>query len=371
MVTQMQTETVLGENLALAPAGSAGGPQIGTLERLPKWANLIPMVVQWLWLSLRHGSFTLPSAANPAIVCGGLVGEGKLEYFDAMGPVAKAATAATTFIDNAGAATCSSAIAAMQAAGIAFPIIAKPNIGWCGFGVRLIRNAEELAVYLSRFPRGERIVLQRYVTFEGEAGLFYVRDPGAVNGCVTGILLRTFPRVVGDGHSSIAQLMERNGRLRRLGRDGLSEPCCDTSRVPHSGEIVRVSTIGSTRVGGLYENASSAITPEIDSAVNAIARDMPDFHVGRFDVRYESMGALREGRFLIIEVNGAGSEAVHAWDPHLTLRQAYAIVFEKQRRIFEIGAAMRRRGFMPASLGEMVRLFLRQQRLIRRYPPSN
>jgi len=114
------------------------------------------------------------------------------------------------------------------------------------------------------------------------------------------------------------------------------------------------------------------ITPQMTGAIDAIARDMPNFHVGRFDVRFESMGALRAGRgFSIIEVNGAGSEAVHAWDPALTLRQAYAIVFEKQRRIFEIGAAMRRRGFRPARFGAMAHHYFRQQRLIRRYPPSN
>lgn len=34
-----------------------------------------------------------------------------------------------------------------------------------------------------------------------------------------------------------------------------------------------------------------------------------------------------------------GSEAVHARDPRWSLRQAYAIVFAKQRRLFAIGSA--------------------------------
>jgi hypothetical protein len=142
--------------------------------------------------------------------------------------------------------------------------------------------------------------------------------------------------------------------------------------VPQAGEVVRVSTIGSTRVGGLYRDGSALITEELTEALDAIARDMTDFHVGRFDVRYESAGALRAGRgFSIIEVNGAGSEAVHAWDPRFTLRQAYAIVFAKQRRIFEIGAAMRRKGHPAVSARSLIHHYLRQQRLIRRYPRSN
>lgn len=354
------------------PQLASSTDRLGTLERLPKWLNLVPMVAQWAWLSIRHGSATLPTAANPAITCGGLAGEGKLEYFDVMGPAAKAVTATSTFVDNCGEQSCALALAAMQAASLDFPIIVKPNIGWCGFGVRLVRDAAELSRYLAQFPLGERLVLQRFVTFEGEAGLFYMRAPGEAAGKITGLLLRSFPRVVGDGRQSIAQLIKDDRRLRRLGRDRLSEPCCDTARVPEPSEIVRVSTIGSTRVGGLYRDASSMITPEMSAAIDDVARDMPDFHVGRFDIRYESMGALRAGKgFSIIEVNGAGSEAVHAWDPSLTLWQAYAIVFEKQRRIFEIGGAMRKKGFKPASLFSTARHYIRQQRLIRRYPPSN
>jgi hypothetical protein len=260
----------------------------------------------------------------------------------------------------------------MAAAGLAFPVIAKPDIGWCGFGVRLVRDRTEMADYLERFPRGERIVLQRFVSYDGEAGLYYMRHPDEAVGRLTGLLLRTHPRVVGDGVRSVAELIAADARLRRLGRDGASEPCCDTALVPEANEIVRVSITGSTRVGGLYRDATAMITPAMTAAIDAIAKDMPDFHLGRFDVRYESMGALRAGKgFSIIEVNGAGSEAVHAWDPRLTLAEAYGIVFEKQRQIFALGEAMRRRGHRPVGVVELARLYLRQQRLIRRYPPSN
>jgi hypothetical protein len=345
---------------------------VGRLERLPKWLNLVPMVAQWLWLSLRHGSATLPSAANPAITAGGMAGEGKLEYFAGMGATALAATAAHTSIVNAGVAGFAEAEAAMAAAGLSYPVIAKPDIGWCGFGVRLVRDEMELVAYLEKFPRDERVILQRFVTYDGEAGLYYMREPGEPAGRLTGMVLRTHPRVVGDGVRSIAELIAADPRLRRLGRDGSSEPCRDTRAVPEVNEIARVSITGSTRVGGLYRDATAMITPEMTEAIDAIARDMPAFHLGRFDLRYESLGALRAGKgFSIIEVNGAGAEAVHAWDPDLTLRQAYRIVFDKQRRIFALGAAMRARGYRPVGGLELARLYLRQQRLIRRYPRSN
>jgi len=353
-----------------APAGPTG---IGRLERLPKWLNLIPMIGQWAWLSLRHGSWTLPAAANPQITAGGMVGERKSDYFRIMGPLARAHVAQFTLLRNSRAASIlDDAERAMADAGLFYPLILKPDIGWCGFGVRIVRDRAELKSYLDAYPAGEDIMMQRFVPYEGEAGLYYTRWPGDAKGRITGILLRFFPRVVGNGVSTIAELMAQNPRTRRLGRDRRSEACCNTARIPAAGEIVRLSVTGSTRVGGLYEDASSLVTPEMEQAIDAIATDMGQLHVARFDIRYESISAMRAGRaFEIIEVNGAGSEAVHAWDPRYTLFQAYKIVFEKQRLLFSIGAAMRKRGHKPPGGWRMAKLYLRQERLIRAYPPSN
>lgn len=347
-------------------------PAVGRLEQLPKWLNLIPMVAQYFYLCARYGSITLPSAANPAITSGGIVGDGKLEYFAIMGELARSMTVETAFVVNAGPSAFGAAKIALQTAGIDYPIIAKPDIGWCGFGVRLVDDDAALKQYLAVFPVGETIVLQRFVPYEGEAGLYYMRDPDQPCGHLIGVLLRYFLRVVGDGVHTVAGLIGRDPRLIRLGRDGRSEPCCDPSYVPALGEIVRVSTIGSTRVGGMYCDATALITPALTAAVDALARDMTDFHVGRFDVRYESLSALLAGRgFTIIEVNGAGSEAVHAWDPRFSLREAYGIIFRKQKDLFAIAAKMRKRGHKPTTIAKLAQLFARQRRLIKRYPASN
>jgi hypothetical protein len=345
---------------------------VGQLERLPKWLNLVPIVAQWLWLSLRYGSITLPSCANPAITSGGMVGEGKMEYLASMGPHALSATARTASVLHEGDHTWPRIELAMRAHGLDFPLVVKPDLGWCGYGVRSIPDRQSLQDYVRHFPQGERMVLQEFLASEGEAGLFYMREPGQAHGRLIGMLLRHFPRVTGDGIHSVARLMTLDPRLCRLGRDGLSEPCCDIDRVPAAGEVVRLSTVSSTRVGGLYVDGTPLITPALTQAVDAIARDMKDFHVGRFDVKFDDLKTMQAGvGFKVIEVNGAGSEAVHAWDPAFTLKQAYAIIFDKQRRLFSLAAAMRRRGYRPIGLIALARLHWRQQALIARYPPSN
>ena len=345
--------------------------RVGAFERLPKWLNLVPMVAQWFWLGLRHGSVTLPSSANPRITAGGLVGDTKSEYFNCMGALARSRVADFVLIQAQGAASMSTALTAMREANLDFPVVAKPDLGWCGFGVRRIDDAAALRGYLSRYPSGAALMLQKYLAESGEAGLFYMRHPDQRTGRLLGILLRHYPQVTGDGVSTMAQLVEQDVRLHRTIQSTEHECSYAPSRVPAAGEMVRLSLIASTRVGGRYEDGSEHATAELNAAVEAIARDMPQFHVGRFDVRYLTLEHLRRGQFTIMEVNGAGSEAVHAWDPRYSIREVYRIVFAKQRLLFALAAANRARGYRPIGMLALARHYLHQRSLIRRYPPSN
>ena len=347
-------------------------PPCGILERLPTWLICVPLVVQWLLLAIRYGSLTLPSAANPAITAGGLVGEGKLEYFRSMGAVARRATAAHCAVSTATPLSLNDVRQAMAAAGLSFPVIAKPDLGRCGYGVQLVADEAALRTYLDDFPQGETVVLQHYLPDEGEAGIFYAREPGSAAGGLIGLALRSYPRVIGDGHRSLAALIDADPRVARQTAAYEHGSLPSLSIVPVAGETVRLATIGSTRVGGLYRDGGAHITPQLTAAIDAIARDMRDFYCGRFDVRFTDLTALRMGEgFTIIEVNGAGSEAIHAWDPNIGVIAGFRMIFAKQRLLFAIGDAQRRRGVRPIGILALARLHFRQQRLIAVYPPSN
>ena len=347
-------------------------PRRSALERMPKWMICIPLALQWLWLGTRYRSLTLPSATNPGITSGGLVGEGKLEYFDGMGPLARSATARHCAVSTHCRASGAELRQMTSDAGLTFPVVAKPNLGLCGFGVRRIDDLAALQAYLAAFPANEVVVLQEYLAQEGEAGIFYARDPDTDTGRVIGLALRFFPQVRGDGQRSLAELIASDPRARRVLGSPLHDCPSAGARVPAAGEVVRLSTIGSTRVGGLYRDGAAWITPALVAAIDAIARDMPQFHFGRFDVRFDGLPSLADGRGLtIMEINGAGSEAIQAWDPDISLLRGFGMIFAKQRALFAIGDAMRRRGVQPIGLLELARLNRRQQLLIRLYPPSN
>lgn len=345
--------------------------RVGAFERLPKWLNLIPMLVQWAWLGVRYGSLTLPSSANPRITAGGLVGDTKSEYFAGMGPFARARVAPFATLRPQGRASLADALSEIDRSGLDFPLVAKPDLGWCGYGVRRINDAQALGNYLDAFPPDATLMLQAYLHEPGEAGIFYVRHPHQANGAILGMLLRHYPQVVGDGERTVAALVAADTRLRRTTGNALHECCYDGDLVPAPGEVVRLSLIASTRVGGRYEDGTRYVTPQLQACVDAIAKDMPDFHVGRFDVRYRTLHELRSGEFSIMEVNGAGSEAVHAWDPNYSISDVYRIVFAKQRLLFSIAAANRARGHRPIGMRALARHHLHQQKLIKQYPKSN
>lgn len=353
-------------------AGRFVEPKRGALERLPKWAIIAPLACQWLYLSLRHGGLTVPSAANPALTAGGLVGEGKREYFDSMGALARAATAPHAIVHKHRGLDKPALQAAMDGAGLAFPIVVKPDRGMCGYGVRKVDTLRELFCYAFHFPDAETMILQQYLPQENEAGIFYVREPDTGAGRILGVALRYFPQVTGDGRRTVAQLIKASCRAGRSLGQCTHRATADLERVPAAGERVRLSTIGSTRVGGLYRDGKDCITPALTAAIDAIARDMADFHFGRFDVRFTTVEALRAGTgFTIMEVNGAGAEAIEAWDPGTGLVAGLRTIFAKQRWLFAIGAANRRRGAATIGLLDLARLNAAQQRMLDIYPPSN
>ena len=346
--------------------------RLNSLERLPKWLVCIPLTLQWLGLSLRYGSLTLPTAANPHITAGGLVGEGKLEYFAGMGPVALDAVAPYCGVTTRFQATDPALQQELQRAGLRFPLIAKPNVGLCGYGVQLIPSRPALHSYLASFPKDQTVMLQQYLPQEGEAGIFYVRDPHTGRGRIIGMGLRYFARVTGDGWRTLAQLVQADPRAQRAVRGSSHLSHLNRAWVPANGHMVRLATVGSLRVGSIYRNGRSCITPQLVAAIDAIARDMPDFHFGRFDVRFDSLADLRCGRGLhIMEINGAGSEAIEAWDPRIGILQGLRLVFAKQRLLFAIGHNNRKNGIRPMRLLALARLHWHQLKLIARYPPSN
>jgi hypothetical protein len=345
-------------------------------ERIPWPWIYAPVAVKWLLLAVRHRSITLPTLANPHIEAGGFRGESKVSYLRQISAESQRWVARWAMCQTSSGTAPEAQVSALETrmaeTGLAYPVIVKPDVGSCGYGVRLVHNRDELEVYLRQFPTGEALIVQEYLCWAGEAGIFYVRHPGENHGRIYSLGFRYYPHVIGDGRSTLAQLIAAHPRLSRQARLHLMAMAPRLNEVPRQGMIVRVATVASLRVGALYRDGATHATRALCDRVDAIARSMPEFYYGRFDVRFRTVESLERAEdFRIIEVNGAGAEAIHIWDPELTLKDAYRVLFEQHEILFAIGAKNRARGRRPLGLRGLLALQLKESGLLRSYPVSN
>ncbi len=360
------------------PPLSRADRKVAMAERIPPALFYIPLVLNWIRLGLKHRSLTLPTAANPRIFTGGMWGETKSSYFADIAPAERRWVADFVLLDRKGGEDIARAEAALDERGLTFPLIAKPDIGWHGHGVRRIEDATQLAAYIDNFPQGHTVVLQRYVPYPAEAAVLYARLPGEARGRILSLTLRYFPHVVGDGRMTVRELVNGDARAQwksalHLGIDpshrGIDP--ADLDRIPERGEVVRIALIGNQRAGALYRDGRRHITTALEERFDAIACSMTEFHYGRFDLRFDTIEALmRAEGFSIVEINGIGGEAIDCWDPHLPVRECYRRLVEQQRLLFLIGKRNRARGFRPTKIGEFVSSLFAQSKLIKRYPAS-
>jgi hypothetical protein len=352
------------------PPLDLGGPAVSFFEFWPQRTFYAPMILYWLWLSAKHGGrFTLPTAANPLFPMGGWVGESKAAVFDLAGPYARRFIAPWTSFVRTAEATATDSLAQATRAGLQFPLVAKPDMGCRGVGVRRVRNEAELAAYIAGYPVGHRIVLQDLVDHEGEAGAFYVRKPNEPRGRIVSLTLKYFPYVYGDGRSTLRELIEHDRRAGPLAHIYLPRHEDRLDMVLKPGEPFRIAFAGSHSRGTIFRNGNTFITEAMTDAFDAIAKDVKEFYFGRFDVRFASIADLQAGRnFKIVEINGAGAEATHIWDRNTKLSEAYAALMRQYAAMWEIGAANAQRGFKPARVRDLYRAYREEVALWAQYP---
>jgi hypothetical protein len=344
------------------------GNPLSFFEFWPGWLFYTPIVVHWIMLGLRYGDFSLPSAANPRITTGGLCGESKLSILAQVRPPALGlvAPACGVLARPDGVADAESA---MEASGLSYPVVVKPDIGCNGTGVRLVRDRAALVRYLEAFPPGETVVLQHYLREPNEAGIFYVRHPDEPAGRITSLTIKQPPVVTGDGRSTLRALILADERARLVPHLYLDRLADRLDLVPAQGEQVQLVFVGNHCKGSIFADGRDLVTSALTAAIDRFAQAIPEFYFGRIDVRFDSIASLRRGiGFRVIEVNGTGSEATHVWDPRTKLLDAWRAQFFHYGAAFRIGSANRRRGFSSCGLRAIYRNWMNQRRLMAMYP---
>ena len=310
------------------------------LTRLKHWEYwpfsllYFPVFFYFGWLALKARSIFFFTASNPSIDFGGMFGEKKSEIFnlipDKYIPVTKLVERGNT------------RDALTKAKEIGYPLIAKPNIGERGIWVEKLDSVEALIIYSATCPVD--FLLQELVDFSIELGVFYIKYPERT-GKITSIVRKEFLEVEGDGESTIIQLLENNSRavinadfhsdfLKRKGRNILEK-----------GEHLLIEPIGNHCRGTKFLNDEMEIDDKLNEAINEISAEIPDFYFGRFDLRCKSISDLRNlQNFKILELNGAGSEPGHIYQPGYSLIRAYKDILWHLKVLADISRINHKKG---------------------------
>jgi hypothetical protein len=219
-----------------------------------------------------------------------------------------------------------------------WPVILKPDVGQRGEGVKRINSLDEARNYFNLHE--QKSIVQAFHPGPFEVGLFYYRFPGHETGEIFSITDKIFPAVIGDGVSTLRQLIERHPRLRRQRHIFFASHAKHLKDVPQHGQTLRLSDTGNHCRGTMLRDGAAWVTPELSTAINTIATQIHGFYFGRFDIRYNDPALLAKGTDLgIIELNGLTSEATHIYDPDGSLWQAWKTLIKQWRIAYRIGHA--------------------------------
>lgn len=260
----------------------------------------------YLAFKAKHAAFF--SAANPSIKSSGNGTESKFETLELIPNEFKPATVLHTR-----KSTFRESLKAIKDQKIDYPLIVKPDLGFRGLLVKKIENEKDLQSYLEKYDVD--FLIQEYVDFENECGIFYHRNPDKEKGKITSITLKKFMCVIGDGTSTIKELINNDDRAK-LYLDIFEDLHQDKLNVIiEKGRKVQLSVIGNHSKGTQFLDGNHLITKKLETTFDNLSKSIPGWFYGRIDLKYKDFKALENGKnFKILEINGIIAEPTHIYD---------------------------------------------------------
>jgi len=361
------------------PAFDQSGDPLSFFEFWPMWAFYPPVILYALYLMFRYRGILLPTVANPSFGAGGFVGESKAdilslatthipEWVADFFPIFRPRFA----LENEFNQLKQDVLARMKEKNLSFPVVAKPDKGCRGVGVKLLKTEVDLQNYIINFPENAKFLIQKYINQEGEAGIFYSRIPGENKGELISITLKYFPYVIGDGKSTLRELIMADDRAGKLSHLYLKRHHDRLETIPAKHESIRLAFAGSHSRGAIFRNGTHLITPQMQTRFDEISQRLPEFYFGRYDIRFTDFSDVQRGtNFTIVEINGAGAESTHIWDRKTTLIKAWLDLFKQYRLLFKTGFLNRKRGFKPTTISDFWHAYQLEKKLTPLYPPTD
>ncbi len=289
-----------------------------------------PLYPYWLYLCVKARSFFFFNTSNPAIKNGGFLMESKKEIYDL---IPAEYYPPTLFFKRS--TSPEEITERVNQKKLEYPLVGKPDIGMKGMMVKKLENEKDLVNYADNSKVD--FLVQEFVSYKNEVGIFYYRYPDQEKGHISGIVRKEFLSVKGDGVSTVEQLLSKNKRaVLQLSTLRIKEKDKMNVLLKKDEEIVIVP-YGNHIRGARFLDDSDLIDEELVNTIDRICKQVNGFYFGRLDIRYNTWEELKQGRnFSIIELNGAGSEPTHMYDPKHTIFFAWKEIIRHWNILYRI-----------------------------------
>lgn len=286
---------------------SAKWTRLAEWEHWPTYTYYVPLLPFFFLRFLREGHPNHYLTANPGIAYSGNGTESKYNTLSLVHENYRPVSLLITQNNRNNLQT------QLQKQGLSFPLIAKPDRGFRGYLVKKIDTWEALSKYLEQVTT--EVLIQEFVPYTKELGIFYHRFPGQDRGKVTSVTIKEFLRVIGDGSRTLGELIRQDSRAYLYAELFTNIHMEQIDRVLDRGEELILSVIGNHSKGARFVNGNHLINGDLNAFMDRICKPMKGFYYGRLDIKYLNHEHLLKGEhFKVIEVNGIISEPTHIYD---------------------------------------------------------
>jgi hypothetical protein len=292
----------------------------------------------WGYYTLRAKRFWFFAPVNPSLDFSGFEGETKKEMFEQL---SKDVYPNTIYINPQN--SFEKVLLKMKEADLQFPVAVKPDIGTKGLCFRKIDNEEQLQKYHETLPID--YVLQTMIEWPVELSVFYVRYPNAPKGKVTGFISKEYLHVVGDGQSTLLQLMEAHPRASFRLDELMNKHKSNLDNIIPANQTYFLSITGNHNRGAKFINLYKEIDDKLVNVFDHISNHTKHFYYGRYDVKTTSIEDLKQGKNIaVLEFNGVGAEPNHIYDCNMNYFQALKVIATHWGHMYRIGKLNNKEG---------------------------
>lgn len=301
-----------------------------------KWLS----VIYWTSYSIYFRSLTFFSVANPIIYLGGMLDEKKSDIYSLIPDQ----YLPTTRVYRGDTQANLSAIRDV----FEFPLIVKPNVGYRGFLVKRVDDATQLAKVIAEFEDKEYIVQDFLKEPREYSVLYYYVDESDFG--VSSLVEKHLPFIVGDGLRNVQQLILalKNPFLNMDWVMKRNEQ--ELSDIPEKGKRMIVDHIGNYARGSKFESLNAEIDDQLVESMRAFYKQVKGMQFCRMDVKADSLMALKQGDFKILEINGAKSEPLHIYDRKSSFLDVAKITHRHWTTLFRVVKKNIRHVEFPSSM---------------------